>query len=199
MLLIADIVNPGFVVAGVLLASIPILIHFLNRRRYRIVPWAAMEFLLRAMKQNRRRLRFESWILLASRCLLLGLLGLALARPMGCNQSSLASLAGSRSGLNVIVIDNSCSMSLEAMRPNAKTQLDQAKFLADAMIDRLSPGGESVAIITTAKPRAAVNAFAPLRSSTGKKSHRPHSAIVLVGRPDFGVRSFGKGGPIRVE
>ena len=28
--------------------SIPIIIHLLNRRRFRIVPWAAMRFLLAA-------------------------------------------------------------------------------------------------------------------------------------------------------
>jgi Rieske Fe-S protein len=36
---------------------------------------------LNAMKKNRRRLKFEQWFLLAVRCLVLGLLGLALARP----------------------------------------------------------------------------------------------------------------------
>ena len=33
-------------------ASVPIIIHLLNRRRYRIVDWAAMRFLLAAEKQN---------------------------------------------------------------------------------------------------------------------------------------------------
>ena len=45
-------VTPAFFVAGFLLASIPIIIHILNRRRYKTVQWAAMEFLLRAMKKN---------------------------------------------------------------------------------------------------------------------------------------------------
>ena len=111
-----------------------------------------MEFLLRAMKQNRRRLRFESWLLLAVRCLVLALLGAALARPLGCQDTSLASLAGQRSGLHVFVIDNSYPMAYEAGRPDARTDLDQAKRLATEMIDRLSAGGESVAIITAARP-----------------------------------------------
>ena len=61
--------------AGLAAVSIPIIIHILNRRRYKTVTWAAMEFLLRAMKKNRRRLRFEQWVLLATRCLLVFLLG----------------------------------------------------------------------------------------------------------------------------
>jgi len=145
-------VSPAFLVAGALLAAIPIIIHLLNRRRYKLVNWAAMEFLLRAMKQNRRRLRFESWLLLTVRCLVLALLGAALARPLGCQDTSLAALAGRRSGLHVIVIDNSYPMAYEADRPDAKTDLDQAKRLADGMIDRLSAGGETVAIITAARP-----------------------------------------------
>src|SRR5881409_2407226 len=99
--------TPAFALAGIALASIPIIIHFLNRRRFKTIPWAAMEFLLRAMRKNRRRLKFEQWILLATRCAVLVLVATALARPMGCQDRTLASLAGQRAGLHVIVLDNS--------------------------------------------------------------------------------------------
>lgn len=155
-LLAVSFVTPAFAVAGLLLIGIPIVIHILNRRRFRTVEWAAMTFLLQAMKKNRRRLRFEQWLLLAMRCLVLGLLGLALARPMGCADSSLASLAGRPAGLHVFVIDNSYSMAYEANRPDAKTHLDQAKLLAKRLIDRLSAGGESVAVITAGAPATAL-------------------------------------------
>lgn len=155
-ILAAGFVTPAFFIAGALLASIPVIIHLLNRRRYRTVQWAAMDFLLKAMRKNRRRIRFEQWLLLAVRCLVLALLGFALARPVGCQDSALAQLAGKRAGLHVIVIDNSYSMSYEADRPDAKTHLDQAKLLARRLIDRLAAGGESVAIITAARPAAAV-------------------------------------------
>src|SRR5437867_2789515 len=35
--------------------SVPIIIHLLNRRRFRIVQWAAMRFLLSAQRKNARR------------------------------------------------------------------------------------------------------------------------------------------------
>jgi len=146
---------PAFAVAGLALASIPILIHILNRRRYKTVDWAAMEFLLRAMRKNRRRVRFEQWLLLAVRCLVLAFLGLALARPLGCDTNSSAAFGG-RTGLDVFVIDNSYSMSYLAGRPGGKTHLDQAKVVAGEMIDRLSSGGESVVIITAGKPAVGV-------------------------------------------
>lgn len=152
-----NVVTPAFFWAGVALVGIPILIHILNRRRYKTVHWAAMEFLLRALRKNRRRLKFEQWLLLATRCLLLFLAALALARPFGCaEQSTIASIAGSRSGLHVFVIDNSYSMGYEADRPDARTHLEQAKRLAKQMIDRFSAGGESVAIVTAARPAQAV-------------------------------------------
>lgn len=150
---LAAFVTPGFVFAGLALVGIPIIIHILNRRRFRTVSWAAMDFLLRALKKNRRRLRFEQWLLLATRCCLLALLGLALARPLGCDSASIAALGG-RSGLTVLIIDNSYSMAYEVNTPDAKTHLDRAKKLTQGLIDRLSPGAESVAIITTAKAPA---------------------------------------------
>jgi Aerotolerance regulator N-terminal/von Willebrand factor type A domain len=48
-------------------AAAPIIIHLLNRKRYVVVPWAAMRFLLAAQKRNVRRLHLEQWLLLAVR------------------------------------------------------------------------------------------------------------------------------------
>src|SRR5215210_6923019 len=89
-ILAVGFVTWGFAVAGILTMAIPIIIHILNRRRFKTVTWAAMEFLLRAMRKNRRRLRFEQWVLLATRCLVVFLLGMALARPLACERASLA-------------------------------------------------------------------------------------------------------------
>ncbi|MGE5608488.1 MAG: BatA domain-containing protein, partial [Bacillota bacterium] len=163
---LAWMITPGFLWAGVLVMGIPILIHILNRRRYRVVQWAAMEYLLAALRKNRRKLRFEQIILLVTRCAVLGLLGLALARPMGCADSSIASLAGSRTGLHVFVIDNSYSMAYEADRLQAKTHLDQAKLLAKQQIDQLTAGGESVAVIAMARQAGSVSRG---ETSTGSK------------------------------
>src|SRR5947207_5528022 len=58
--------------------SIPIIIHLLNRKRFRVVPWAAMRFLLAAQKRTTRKLRIEQWLLLAIRTLLIVLLIVAM-------------------------------------------------------------------------------------------------------------------------
>jgi hypothetical protein len=70
-----------FAVAGVVAAAGPVIIHLLNRRRFRTINWAAMEFLLEAMQRNRRVLQLRDLILLLLRVLCILLFGLALARP----------------------------------------------------------------------------------------------------------------------
>ena len=130
---------PSFLAIGLALCAIPILIHILNRRRFKVVEWAAMKYLLEAMRSNRRRLRFESLLLLAARCAVLFLLAMAVARPLGCADSAIAALAGQKIGLHVIVVDDSYSMAYEAGRPDAATHFDQAKKLARQIIGRLVP------------------------------------------------------------
>lgn len=144
--------TPGFLLAGVALAAIPIIIHLLNRRRYQTVQWAAMRYLLEAMRKNRRRLRFESLLLLLARCAAMFLLALALARPVGCADSSIAAFAGSRSGLHVFVLDDSYSMAYEAPRPDARTHFEQARRLVRQSIARLESGTEQVAVIAASTP-----------------------------------------------
>lgn len=66
---------------GALGIAIPIVIHLLNRRSSRIVDWGAMNFLLESLAIRNRRIQLEEALLMATRCLLVGLLALALARP----------------------------------------------------------------------------------------------------------------------
>ena len=54
-----------------LAAAVPIVIHLWNRRRHREMPWAAMEYLLAALRKHARRIRIEQLILLALRVLIL--------------------------------------------------------------------------------------------------------------------------------
>ena len=103
------LVNPWLFLAGSLLVAVPIIIHLLNRRKFKIVDWAAMEFLLEADKKNRRRVRLENFLLLLMRCLAVFLLGLLLARPF--DSSGLAAkLFNAQQFERILLIDNSLSM-----------------------------------------------------------------------------------------
>lgn len=70
-----------FALAGLAAAAGPVIIHLFNRRRFRIVPWAAMDFLREALERHRRVLQVRDLILLALRVLAVLGVGLALARP----------------------------------------------------------------------------------------------------------------------
>jgi hypothetical protein len=97
-------VNPWYMVAGGALVSAPIIIHLINRMRFRRVRWAAMEFLLKSQKRNRRRLIIEQLVLLALRCLLVLLAGFLVARFVGATEESGAGTT------HVVVLDDTPSM-----------------------------------------------------------------------------------------
>jgi len=66
---------------GLAAISVPVLIHLFNRKSAKTVLWGAYRFLLDSMFRRRKRMLIEEMLLLATRCLLLALLALALARP----------------------------------------------------------------------------------------------------------------------
>ena len=120
-------VNPGLLL-GLLLLSAPIIIHFLNKRHYQVIHWAAMDFLFQAESKNRRRLRLEDLILLALRMALLGLLVFAVARPV------VRGLGGAREDERVVILDDSFSMeategagtAFSAAKAGAVSQVEEA-------------------------------------------------------------------------
>src|SRR3954468_15191085 len=98
--------NPWGMVVGGAMVSAPILIHLINRMRFKRVRWAAMEFLLKSQKRNRRRLIIEQLILLLLRILLVLLAGLLLARFLG---ASLADFTP-QNAVHFILLDDRLSM-----------------------------------------------------------------------------------------
>lgn len=71
----------SFAIAGVLAAAGPLLIHLLNRRRFKTVNWAAMDFLREALERNLKTLQLRDVLLLTLRILAVVLFGLMMARP----------------------------------------------------------------------------------------------------------------------
>src|SRR5437764_8579890 len=99
--------NPALV-GGALAGSIPVVIHLLNKQRFKKVIWGAMHWLWASYKKSQRRLQIEQLILLLIRILVLVLLGLALARP--ALQETMGMLSGRSAVHRVIILDNSYSM-----------------------------------------------------------------------------------------
>jgi uncharacterized membrane protein len=120
--------NPFTMIAGALLVSSPIIIHLINRMRYKRVRWAAMEFLLKSQKRSRRKLIIEQMILLALRILMVLLVGLLLARFVGCENTG---NEGAQT-FHVILIDDTLSTSdtIRNQEGQSRSVLDEAKRVA---------------------------------------------------------------------
>jgi hypothetical protein len=115
--------NPwSMVLGGVLIAS-PIIIHLINRMRFRRLRWAAMEFLLKSQKKMRRKLIIEQLILLLLRILLVLLAGLLLARFLLARSSSDEGVT------HFILIDDTFSMTDVARgdKTGSTTAFEKAK------------------------------------------------------------------------
>jgi hypothetical protein len=131
-----------FALAGAVAATGPIVIHLLNRRRFRVVSWAAMDFLREAVKRNRRILKLRDILLLILRTAAVLLFGLALARPY------FSTAGGAQVNLGqpvhaILLIDNSMSM---GYRQAGQTVLDEAKSKARELIEALPDGSRFTVI-----------------------------------------------------
>jgi hypothetical protein len=120
--------HPWFMVAGGLLVSSPIIIHLINRMRFKRIRWAAMEFLLKSQKRNRRRLIIEQMILLALRCLLVLLAGFLVARFVGAKPTG-------QGATHIVILDDTPSMADQFAENGPKTNTfevarEQIKALA---------------------------------------------------------------------
>ncbi len=147
---IGGFVNPALV-AGVAAASLPLIIHLLNRQRHKPLPWAAMRFVLAAYKKTRRRVELENLILLLLRTGAVALLALALARPFTGNNSPLAALTDARRDV-VVVLDASASM---GQRDGVETVFERARERARTLGHEVSGahGDRLRLILAGATPR----------------------------------------------
>lgn len=145
-------VNPLILAAGLAAIAIPIAIHLLMRRRRQPTPWAAMRFLMEAIRKRRRRLQLERLLLLAVRCLLVAAIALALGRP------TIRGLAGdspfgSASVTLAIVIDDSIASGTPDT--DGATALDRHRVMAVELLESLRPErGDRAMLIPASGPLA---------------------------------------------
>lgn len=90
--------------------SLPIIIHLLNRRRHRIVQWAAMAFLLKATRESRGRKKLKHILILTSRALAIAALVFAVARPL---VGGFLGWGGNNVDTIILVLDRSLTMESE--------------------------------------------------------------------------------------
>jgi hypothetical protein len=162
--------------------AVPVIIHLLNRRRYRVVRWAAMRFLLSAQKQSSRKLRIEQLLLLAVRCLILLLLALAMASVTPWAEAAwrwvapngVAAPGATARTHKVLVLDGSLGMN---RRRGGDSDFDEARDLARQVV-REGGGGDGYSVILLAgPPRLVVPGGEPGEDAVGLPSEAPDKVV----------------------
>lgn len=131
--------------------GVPLLIHLLFRKRYQIVPWAAVRFLLVAERRHRRRI--DQWLLLALRAvaLLLPLFAMAAAtrwaEPLwqSIHPGSTETISNIPRTHHIVVVD--ASLSMTARVDDGQTRFEKAIAQAENMIRSANPGDGYTVII----------------------------------------------------
>jgi hypothetical protein len=134
----------GIAIGGMILAAGPIIIHILFRRRYKVVRFAAFQFLIESRKKTRQRTRIEELILIFLRVLACLLMGLMLADI----RSTKATVGGSGMTAHVFVLDDSMSMGQQAGTENLYRKATSHIL---KRLDTLG-AGDSVAVVSASRP-----------------------------------------------
>jgi hypothetical protein len=118
---------------GLIAASLPLLIHLLNRRRLNRIRFPAVRFILMSQKRISRSYRLRHWILLALRTTAVLLLALLLANPIF--QTGAGLFAGGGPVSLVILLDNSLSMTWSGDGIGFKQAKEAARLLITSLGD----------------------------------------------------------------
>ncbi|MBN4073955.1 BatA domain-containing protein [bacterium AH-315-E10] len=142
----STLLNP-LMLFGVLFASVPLIIHLLNKNRYRTVSFGAMMFLEAAVKSRARRIKLQQLILLLLRMFFFLFIALALARPVFTPKDG--QTIDTPTTL-VIIIDGSYSMHQGTGEDNA---FFKAKETALKILDDMKKSDNMLIIWAGSRPK----------------------------------------------
>lgn len=166
---------------GAALIVLPILIHYLSRRRYRLVEWGATLFLRRAERESRRRTQFEQWLLLALRCLAVALAALLLARPL-LEPRAWAALGGGGTPRRVLILDDSASMGHQRRgQTDWMRAVDAGLRMIDAWASRTPD--DRITVLCSSAPQAPLIDDAALRETSGRPALEALRQAAPTGTP----------------
>ena len=184
--------SPAWLTTGLLglaALSIPIIIHYLFRSRYRVVNWAAMQFLKKSLEETTRRIQFRELLLLLLRIALLALFAFALMRP-----SSKQKQGDANSPVDaVLIMDTSGSM---AIAEKGGTRLEQARQAALRILDAL-PSQSTVHILQTGQHVIDLGPASPTNRDQARfviqRIEQSHEAIHLLPALQQAAEVLGRG------
>lgn len=140
---------------GVLAIGVPIAIHAIGRRRARIVPFAALEFVMASQRKTARKWQLAERVLLAIRILICLAIAIALAKPFASCAHRGPQITRGPQAAAIIVDDSFASGFLVAGKPWIHRARDEARRIlarlgpeAEVAIVRASEGAEQPAELT---------------------------------------------------
>ncbi|MBI4553011.1 MAG: BatA domain-containing protein [Candidatus Latescibacteria bacterium] len=138
--------------AGLVAAAIPILIHLFHRQRVRTVDFSSIAFIKPLHLRQSRAFKLRQILLLLVRSAIIALAVFAFARPavQGTFGSVLSPATHEKTAV-AIVLDNSYSMGAGGSEESA---FARAKETGRRILSRLSDGDELVLVLTAAPPSA---------------------------------------------
>jgi hypothetical protein len=131
---------------GLVLAGLPVLLHFLIRQKPKTLPFPAFRFLMLKRRSNTRNLRLRHLLLLLLRMALLILICLALARPRLFHEA--IGLSREKPAALVLIFDTSPSMEYKS---GEMTRLELAKKRSLELLSQLPEDGR-VLILDASEP-----------------------------------------------
>ncbi|MBY0586283.1 BatA domain-containing protein [bacterium] len=147
------------------LAGVPILIHLLHRQRHKTMEWAAMRWLMAALKKNQRWIRLEQWLLLAVRTALIALVVLAMMKPALEQAKGLFAVLGP-STHHILVIDNSLSMQYAE---GNLTRFERAQEMATSILDSARQGDLASVLVLGSSVQVLVAEPSPYLASVAEE------------------------------
>jgi hypothetical protein len=135
---------------GLGLASIPLIIHLLFRRKFRRIEWAPMRYLKLTIQRNRRRIQIEQLLLLLLRTALILLLVCIIARPI-VNAAGIGRwLGGDTRTSHILLLDDSLSMGLTS---SGRTAFDRALEIAVQAVEDVGLK-DRFTLVLSSRPKA---------------------------------------------
>jgi hypothetical protein len=121
-----------WVLAGLLAAGVPILLHLIQRRQPPVVVFPAVRYLVDTTREHQKRFKLRNWLLLIIRTLLIIFLVLAAAGPT----APIKGAPGHSPAAMVLVLDNSLSSGVVV---NGTSRLSTLRDAARGIVERSTP------------------------------------------------------------
>jgi hypothetical protein len=139
-------------IAGLVLVSLPVAAHLLNRRARRRLVFPSIMLLSESSASQAQLFKLRRWLLLLLRCLIVALIVLAFARPIWLN-AGMAMASRDRTQAVVMVLDVSAS---SGQRGGGISAIQSIKAAASGALGDLLAGTDLVnLVIADARPRQA--------------------------------------------